>query len=176
MSSFEPANEPSGVAQRAGQAARATAEKVRTTAAEATTRARETAAEFAGEQRDQAADRLSNYGSALEDAAESTRAQDPNIAWLTEQAAARLQQAAEYVRTCDWNRLRSDGADLARRHPVAFYSGMFLLGAVAGAVVKAGARGMAGADTPDFAEADSDREGGADYATAAASAAIPETF
>jgi hypothetical protein len=134
MNPAEPGNEHSSQTARTKGVAHNTSDKVR----EAAERAKEAAADFADEQKERAADRIGGYGSALHETADSVRAEDPNIAWLTDQASSRLQLAADYVRNRSWSQLREDGADLARRHPVVFYGGMFVLGAAAGALIKAG--------------------------------------
>lgn len=138
MSASESQTTPGGIGQKAQAAAHSAAETIKSRAAEATARVKESATEMVQERRDQAADQIGSMGSALDESARSAEQEDPNIAWLTRQASSRLQQAAEYVRTCSWDRLRDDSADFARRHPVAFFGGMFALGAVAGAVIKAG--------------------------------------
>jgi hypothetical protein len=134
MNSSGPGNEQSSQTATTEGIADMTADKVR----KSTEWAKEAAAGFADDQKERAADRIGGYGSALRETADSVRAEDPNIAWLTDQASSRLQHAADYVRNSSWNQLREDGADLARRHPVVFYGGMFVLGAAAGALIKAG--------------------------------------
>jgi hypothetical protein len=76
---------------------------------------------------------------------------DPNLAWFTEQAATRLQHAADYLRGCSWPQLRDDGARLARNHPVAFFGGLFVLGTLAGAAIKAATPTAADANDDDQA-------------------------
>jgi hypothetical protein len=90
-----------------------------------------------GERKSEVADRLGAYGSAIHKSAESIEGEDPNIAWLTHRAADRLNGIAEYVRSRDLQQLKGDAEDLARRHPAAFFGGMFVAGLVIGNVIKA---------------------------------------
>lgn len=142
MNPTESTTKPGGIGQKAQEAAHAAAETIKSRATEAGARVKETANEMVEQRRGQMADRIGSVGSALEETARSAEAEDPNLAWLTNQASSRLQQAADYVRSCSWQQLRDDSASFARRHPVAFFGGMFALGAAAGALIKAG---MAGA-------------------------------
>ena len=152
MSATESQTTSGGIGQKAKEAAQAAADTIKSRAAETSTRVKDTATEMVHEHREQAADRIGSMGSALDESARSVEQEDPNIAWLTRQASSRLQDAAEYVRTCSWQRLRDDSADFARRHPVAFFGGMLALGALAGAVIKAGAQ--AGLDSAQRSAAD----------------------
>ena len=138
MSATESQTKPGGIGQKAQAAAHAAAESIKSRATEAASQLKGSASNMVEERREQVAGKIGSVGSALDETARSVEGEDPNIAWLTQQAATRLQNAAEYVRTCSWDRLRDDGADFARRHPLAFFGGMFALGAVAGAVIKAG--------------------------------------
>ncbi len=141
MNPTESTTKPGGIGQKAQEAAHAAADTIKARAAEAGARVKETANEMMEERRGQVADRIGGMGSALEETARSVESDDPNIAWLTNQASSRLQQAAEYIRSSSWQRLRDDSASFAHRHPVAFFGGMFALGAAAGALIKAGMSG-----------------------------------
>lgn len=127
-----------GIGRKAQAAIHDVTTSIKGSASQAAARAREMAGEVAQEQQNHMAGKMDTVSAALDETAGSVRPQDPNIAWLTEQASARLQTAAEYVRSASWERLRHDGQDLARRHPWAFFGGMFAVGVVAGAIVKAG--------------------------------------
>jgi hypothetical protein len=48
-----------------------------------------------------------------------------------------MQGVADYMRNSDWNRLRGDCENIAHRHPVAFFGGMFLAGLVGANLIKA---------------------------------------
>jgi gas vesicle protein len=172
MSSFEDPNNPSGLAQKVEGAARTAAEKVKTKAEAATSQVRRTAADIAAEQKGQIADRISHVGSAMHRTAESLQEDDPNIGWFTEQASDRLERAANYVRSCNLDTLRNDASDLARRHPLVFFGGMFVLGTIAGALVRAGTRSVTTAG-----ESEGEEPIAHDFlASNAAGMPAPETF
>jgi hypothetical protein len=112
-------------------------QKVARAARETAASAGEKARHFADEKKTGTADRIDTYGSALHESARSLEGQDPNIAWLTHRAADRLNQAAQYVRGRDFNGLREDAANFARRHPAVFFGGLFVAGLVIGNLAKA---------------------------------------
>lgn len=92
---------------------------------------------FVTDQKDHAADRIDRYGQKFDAAAENFEDEDPNIAWVTHQAAERLNRLAEHVRDRDFRSLWQDAEGMARRHPVAFVGGMFAAGVALGSVVRA---------------------------------------
>lgn len=114
-----------------------TAAKVKRAAGRTMEQAREKAGRLADTGKDAAADKLGGYSDRLRETARSAEEEDPNIAHLANSAADRLQQAAEYVRGADLNRLRQDAAGIAHRHPALFMGGMFALGLALGNVAKA---------------------------------------
>jgi hypothetical protein len=122
------------------QTARDAASKMKGAAGNTTARAKEEAARFAAEKKEATASRIGSYSSAMHDTAQSLEEKDPNIAWFTHRAADRLQHIAEYMRNRDFSALRQDAEDMARRHPGAFYGGMFLAGLVVGNLVQASQR------------------------------------
>lgn len=124
----------SSVAQTAQDAA----SKIGTMASETAARAKASAGKIATERKDSAAERVEAYGSAIHDSAKSLEEKDPNIAWLTHQAADRLEGVASYMKTRDLRGLREDAENLARRHPAAFFGGMCIAGLVLGSVIRAG--------------------------------------
>jgi vacuolar-type H+-ATPase subunit H len=96
--------------------------------------------EYAQQGREQTADRIGDVSQAVrETAGRFEREQDPNIARYTRMLADRLEGAASYVRDHDFNRIRSDCEDLARRHPAVFFGGMFIAGFAAARFLKASA-------------------------------------
>lgn len=137
--------------QSVSQTAREAAARVKTTASQTASRAKEEAHRIADQKRETAADRVGNYSSALHESAKSLEEQDPNIAWFTHRAADRLQSVADYVRTRDFGALKQDAENLARRHPVAFFGGMFVAGLVLGNLLTASRRhsDTASLDEPD---------------------------
>jgi hypothetical protein len=122
------------------QAARESTAKVKAVATEAASRAASQAENLAGQKKAEAAARMDTYGSAIHDSTKALEEQDPNIAWLTHQAADRLQGVASYIRARDFRGLREDAEGLARRHPAAFFGGMCVAGLVLGSVIKASQR------------------------------------
>jgi hypothetical protein len=126
-------------------AARAAASRVGSAATEAASKIKDRAERLASDQRDVAAEKVEAYGSAVHKTAASLEQEDPNIAWLTHRAADRLEGVANYVRTRDLRGLREDAANLARRHPAAFFGGMAVLGLVLGGVIRAARQGASNA-------------------------------
>lgn len=135
-----------GVLAEAKETLSATASKVKAAAADTAVRAKEQAERVVTEKKDTAAERIGGYSSAIHDTARSLEEKDPNIAWFTHRAADRLQNIADYVREHRFSDLRHDAEDLARRHPAAFFGGMFLAGLVLGNVVKASQRKAASSE------------------------------
>jgi hypothetical protein len=122
------------------QTARDAAAKVKNAANQTAARAKEEAERFATEKKETAANRIGSYSSAMHETAQSLEEKDPNIAWFSHQAADKLQGIADYMRSRDLGSLRQDAEDIARRHPAAFFGGMFLAGLLIGNVVKASRR------------------------------------
>jgi hypothetical protein len=105
----------------------------------------------ATDKKNQTADRVQAYGSAIHDSAKSLERDDPNIAWFTHQAADRLQGVANYVRQRDFQGLREDVEDLARRHPLPFFGGLCLVGLVLGNIVKASGKSLSATSSDEYA-------------------------
>lgn len=126
--------------QTVAQTARDTAAKIKTTASDTAARAKEEAQRLVQEKKETAANRVGGYSSALHESAKTFEEQDPNIAWFAHQAADRLQSVADYVRNRDFAALRQDAEGLARRHPAAFFGGLFVAGLVLGSVLTASRR------------------------------------
>ena len=136
------------------QTARETATKVKDAASNTAQRAKEEAERFVADKKETTANRIGSYSSAIHDTARSLEEKDPNIAWFTHQTADRLQSIADYMRNRDFSALRHDAEDLARRHPAAFFGGMFLAGLIVGNIVKASRRKL---------DEDFEYSGAADY-------------
>lgn len=126
--------------QAISQTARDAASKVKTVAADTAARAKSEAERLATEKKEAAASRVGGYSNALHESARSFEEQDPNIAWFTHQAADRLQGVADYIRNRDFTTLREDCCGVARRHPTAFFGGLFVAGLLIGNMMKATAR------------------------------------
>jgi hypothetical protein len=123
--------------QMLADTAKSTARRVKTATRETAERARTEAERIATEKKQDTAQRIDTYGNAIHESARSLERDDPNIAWLTHRAADRLQNVANYVRTQDFGALRRDAEDVARRHPAAFFGGMFVVGLFLGNILKA---------------------------------------
>lgn len=136
-SSSQTSPSAAGIKQSVVDTARQTTAKIKSAASATAARAAEGVQKTVTDKRTQAADRVEAYGSAIHDSAKSLEQEDPNIAWFTHQAADRLQGIATYVRERDFQGLRQDAENLARRHPVAFFGGLCLAGLVLGNIVKA---------------------------------------
>jgi hypothetical protein len=141
--SSSPSDSLSAKASHAGQqikeAARDAAGQVKETASQTASKLKESAAEIAAQRRSQAADQVGRVGQSLHNTAQSMEEEDPNIAHYAHRIADRLDHVAEYVRNRDLAALKDDASDMARRHPVAFFGGLFVAGLVVGNLVKAGA-------------------------------------
>ena len=127
--------------------ARDTAARIKSVASETAGRAKDQAQQIASETKQTAADRIGGYGSAMHESAKSFEQQDPNIAWATHQVAERIDRVADYVRNTDLDAMRQDAEDWARRHPVAFFGGLFIGGLIVGNLLKARQAAAAEAET-----------------------------
>jgi hypothetical protein len=139
------------------QTARDTAAKVKNAASDTAQRAKAEAERVVRDKKDQTARRLDSYGNAIHESAKSLERDDPNIAWFTHQAADRMHRAADYVRRQDFDGLRRDAEDIARKHPAVFFGGMFLAGLALGNVLKASSR-----STTSTENWDGDESGGSE--------------
>jgi hypothetical protein len=154
------------------QTARTAATQVKSAASTAVTRVKDEAGRVASEKKETAATRIDDYGSAIHETASQLEEKDPNIAWFTHQAADKLEGIAEYVRGTDLDSFRSDCARIARRHPAAFFGGLFVAGLVLGNAVKASRRRLPDRDDRTDGEGREDGEpelsaDGSDHLTAA---------
>ncbi|MEO5961042.1 MAG: hypothetical protein ABIR80_18195, partial [Opitutaceae bacterium] len=122
------------------------ASKIKSATSDTVARVKEETTRVATEKKDTAAQRLGDYSSAIHESAQSLEEKDPNLAWLTHRAADKLQGVADYVRNRDFAKLRQDVEGVARRHPAAFFGGLFVVGLVLGNVVKASRRNADDAD------------------------------
>ncbi len=152
--------------------ARDAAGQIKTTAAQTAARARDEAQRLAAEKKSTAAERIEGYSSAMHESAKAFEEQDPNIAWFTHRAADRLHGVADYVRNRDFNDLRHDAEDIARRHPAVFFGGLFVAGLLLGNILKASGR-RDHARTYNYDSGDTDTSDWA--ASGNPSASMPET-
>lgn len=117
--------------------ARETAARIKSATTDTASRVKNEAQRVATDTKDETANRIGGYGSALHESAKSFEEQDPNIAWATHQMADKIQGMADYVRTRDLAGLKTDVENFARRHPLAFFGGLFVGGLVIGNLLKA---------------------------------------
>jgi hypothetical protein len=127
-------------ASTVGQTTRDATNKVKSAASSTVSRAKEEGGRLAHEKKQEAAEKIGSYSSAIHESARAFEEKDPNIAWFTHRAADRLQGVANYMRDRDFSGLRRDSEELARRHPVSFFGGLFVAGLVLGNLVKASQR------------------------------------
>lgn len=127
----------SGTIAQAKQAVTSTARDIKSAASETASRAKVEAQRVASERKQETADHIRGYGSAIHESAKSLEEQDPNIAWATHNVADRIQGIADYIRDRDFQQLRYDAENLARRHPMVFFGGLFVAGLVVGNLLKA---------------------------------------
>ena len=151
--------------------ARDAAGQLKSAATQTAARARDEAQRLASEKKSTAAERIDSYSSAMHDSARAFEEQDPNIAWFTHRAADRLHGMADYVRNRDFNDLRHDAEDIARRHPAVFFGGLFVAGLLLGNILKASGR-RSSASSYDYEPGESDSSDWA--ASTSTSTAIPE--
>jgi hypothetical protein len=149
-----------GAAERVKGAARETLNQIKDASSSALHRAREETGRMANEKKQEAAERVAGYGTAVHDSAKSLEEKDPNIAWFAHRAADRLENVANYLRDHDLQSLRDDVAGIARRHPAAFYGGLFVAGLLVGNVLKASVRGSDERGSPESADGESRRPAG----------------
>lgn len=136
-------SEPQGGASATAtlkETARETTGQLKDMATNAAARTREEAGRMAEEKKSSTADRLNSYSNAIHESARSLEEKDPNLAYFAHRAADRLQGAADYVRQRDFGELRRDAEDVARRHPLVFFGGLFAAGLLVGNLLKASRR------------------------------------
>ncbi len=119
---------------QASQSAQSIKQKVSETAAQL----KDDAVRAADERKRTVADRIGGYSSAIHNSAKNFEEQDPNIAWFTHEAANRLQSVADYVRQRDFQQLKVDAENVARRHPAVLIGGSFVVGLLLGSLLRAG--------------------------------------
>jgi hypothetical protein len=137
-------------------------EKLKASTKAAASQARDRGMEFVEHNRTRTADRLNRVCERMRETADRFEKDDDDadIAHYTRMIAGKLDGAASYVRQHDFQQLRHDAEDLARRHPAIFFGGMFVLGMAAARFLKASAARAqtiepAGDDTEDIAAAPS---------------------
>jgi gas vesicle protein len=125
------------VGRKAKELAKDTASQFKDKASSMASQAKERAAEIAGDQKEGLADRLGKASSSVHESAKKFEEEDPNIAWITHEAANRIQKVADYVRGSDLGTIQDDAEDLVRRYPIVCLGGLFVAGLVVGNLLKA---------------------------------------
>jgi hypothetical protein len=148
--------------------ARDAATQLKSAATQTATRARDEAERMASEKKSTAAERIDSYSSAIHESARAFEEKDPNIAHFTHLAADRLHGIADYVRNRDFNDLRRDAEDLARRHPAVFFGGLFVAGLLLGNILKASSR-----RSPESSGIAASKDDSSDWATTSSGSSFP---
>jgi ElaB/YqjD/DUF883 family membrane-anchored ribosome-binding protein len=120
--------------QSASAAAAQIKEKVSSTASQL----KQNATGMVEQRKQQVADQIRGYSSKIRESGKPFENEDPNIAWVAQQASDRLQRVADYVREADFHQLRTDAESFARRHPAVVLGGMFVTGLLLGSILRAG--------------------------------------
>ena len=157
-----PSSSTSGAGTSPGSTVKDKAQEIKTSAtesaqqlkhkvAETAAHLKDDAARMADERKREVAERITGYSSAIHDSAKNFENDDPNIAWVTHQAADRLQRVADYVRQRDFQQLKLDAENVARRHPAVLLGGTFVVGMLFGSLLRAG-----GSSLKEASDLDSD--------------------
>lgn len=161
-------NKPQSSKKSVVDTAKQAAAEVKNAATATASRAVEGVQKTVSDRKNQTADRVEAYSTAIHDSAKSLEQDDPNIAWFTHQAAERLHRVASYVRERDFQGIRQDAENIARRHPIAFFGGLALAGLVLGNIVKASRQSLPEDGREEF-EPDFSAQPEQDYAPSSAS-------
>jgi hypothetical protein len=133
--------EPPGNAETKAQfkqSLRDAGQRIKTKTQEVASQVREQGEKYLDQNKTRTAECIGRFSDSLRQTADRFEAEeDPNIAHYTRLAAAKIEGAASYVRERDFAQMRHDTEDLARRHPVLFYGGLFTLGLAAARFLKA---------------------------------------
>ena len=123
--------------QEAKEAVQQVKQRVKEGASEAIGEVRQQARSAVKEQQDYAAERLSSVSEALHDSANRLREDEATaFASLIEQAADRIDNFSQYLREQDIRDMIDAAQHWARRNPVLFLGGSFVLGLVIARLVK----------------------------------------
>lgn len=138
---------PQDLAAEAKEAVQHVKERVKDSASEAVSQVKQQARSAVHEQKEFAAERLSCVSEALHDSATRLRQeQATTFASLIEQAADRVDGLAQYLREQDMKDMIDAAQNWARRNPVLFLGGSFVLGLVIARLVKSTSQAYNGHD------------------------------
>jgi len=91
-----------------------------------------------------AGETLEQVATAVRDASNQMRSDQPQIAGIAETAAQRIDQLATYVRERDARELMDDAEQFARRQPAIVIGGGLAIGLIVGRLLRSGAEPMSG--------------------------------
>jgi hypothetical protein len=133
------------VRQKAGE----TAEKAREAGAEAVHQAAGQGAAFLDEQRTHVAEVMHHCSDAFRTAADDLRQKhDPNLASCAQALADRLDKGSNYMRNRQFQGIREDVENFARRQPQLFYGGLLVAGLVLSRFLKASSQTPSDSESP----------------------------
>jgi gas vesicle protein len=129
---------------------RETKETLKSKTKEIVEQAKQRGEEYVEQNKERAAQRIGGVGETIRQSAERLEKEnDPNIAHYTRLVAEKLEGAASFIRERDLTQLRQEGEDIARRHPAAFFGGMFVAGLAVSRFFKASAEHAMGGENRD---------------------------
>jgi hypothetical protein len=127
-----------GSARKEGSAA---VDQIKSAAQSAVRNAQETGQSFVKSQKENLANRFSEYANAVQSMSEKLRGDDDNIlAGPAEKAAGSLNRISDYLREKDPAEVLDDLESLARRKPELVFGGLFVVGFAAARFFKASRR------------------------------------
>ena len=100
--------------------------------------ARATATDQANTQKERAADGVSQLAQAMDRVSGELQGDQPMLAGVAETAAEQTQRIGQFLRERDISDIVRSTEDLARRQPLLFYGGAFVLGVALARFLKAG--------------------------------------
>jgi len=105
-----------------------------------------------------ASERVRAFGAAVRSLGHHLRAGDERvIANYAERASERIETIASFIETAEPQSLVRQGEDLARRNPLAFFGGSFVIGLTLGRFLKSSTQVAASGDTGTYARLPEDR-------------------
>jgi hypothetical protein len=135
-----------GASEHVGASASATAsgtagDRLTEAASNVADRASGTVEQAATQGMTKAAETLDEVAQAVRQSGEQLRDQQPQVAGLVDTAAAQLERASSYLRESDLQDVLNQVEEIARRQPVLFIGGAFVLGLAAARFLKSSASG-----------------------------------
>jgi hypothetical protein len=110
-------------------------------------------------EKQRACDGIASVAGALKSTGEGLREQAPMIGDYTDQAAKKLDEIAEVIRTRSLGELVQDVQTFARREPALFYGGAFALGLIAARFLRSSPEAEVARFGPRLADGEADPEG-----------------